>query len=473
MDKLFEQILKYLPPEIIPVGLAIAAEAFRNYTEVLHDSLFFSTVVVIIAGFLLYRFNKTDEPAISAADPAPLLLVPEFIDDERGQFKTFFIQQVGSALQAITKRDKTIVALNSFVPGQDAARLTAQRYKAIAVIYDPKIVRVGEKVYLCFSLLRVDPDLSKPYPPSAVELDKQVLNDIIETLVIASSAADARQGASPSRLDIVERRLPDLESVVTKLSAPAQSAAADIKYRRRRAIVVGVDEHVAGTLPTLRYSISDARRMASLLEAYNFDVTVLANATSAVIEQAIDWEISTGAPDDLFLFYYAGKSMKSDELKIPGEPFLILGTFDVDLGKPSADLTLPKLVERLKAIPARHKLVIMDACYGTSGLKLPQDSDSTIQIFSGSQDEQYGTESVELGGGIFTSALIGALQHVGEQTSISTEEIFSEVSAQMARFGPSLQRPKLVRAAGADQIMWTRGSRASTPSSGAIRQPDN
>jgi hypothetical protein len=89
MDKLFEQVLKHLPADIIPIALAAAAaffgiyyyKGFRSYTDVPHDSLFLSTIVVVVAGFLLYRFNKTNEPLPTAADPAPLLLVPEFVDD--------------------------------------------------------------------------------------------------------------------------------------------------------------------------------------------------------------------------------------------------------------------------------------------------------------------------------------------------------------------------------------------------------
>jgi caspase domain-containing protein len=339
MDKLFEQVLKYLPAEVIPVALAAAAaffgiyyyKAFRSYTDVLHDSFFLSAIVIIAAAALVYHFNRTEVLTSLEAGSSPILLVPEFVDDERGQFKTLFVQQVGSAIQAIAKRDKTVLTLNSFLLDQDSARLTAQRYKAIAVIYGPKIVRVGEKVYICFNLLRVDPDVSKPYPPSTVELDKQVLNDITETLAITNSETQAKLGTSLSRLDVLEKRVGDLELALTKLAAPETPRTAELQYKRKRAIVVGVDQHKAGNLPSLQYSISDAKRMASQLRAYGFDVTVLENPTSASIEQALAEETSVGTPDDLFLFYYAGNGIRTDELKIPGEPSLILGTFDVDL----------------------------------------------------------------------------------------------------------------------------------------------
>lgn len=472
MDKLFEHVIKYLPSDIIPVALAAAAaffgvyyyKAFRSYTDVLHDSFFLSSLVVIVAGSFLYHFNKTNEPRPSVADPAPLLLVPEFRDDERGQFKTLFIQQVGSAIQAVTKRDKSILVLNSFLVDQDAARLTGQRYKATAVIYDPKIVRVGEKVFICFNLLRVDPDLSKPYPPVAVELDKQTLNDITETLVIATSAAQANLGAPLSRLDILEKRITDLELALTKVSAPVKSSVAKVTYKQKRAIVVGVDKHSAGNLPNLRYAVSDAKRIASLLNNYGFVVTLLENATSLSIEEAISRETSKAGPDDLFLFYFSGNGVRSSDLKEPGDLSLVIGTSDMNLQQPKANLTLLRIVDRLKAMSTRHKLLILDACHGTAGLKAVDVSDPTVQIFAGSQDDQYATESSEFGGGVFTNALVEVLQKIDNQTSMAMERLAKEVSAQMALSGPSRQQPKLVGAPGPDQIVWSRGNGASKDS---------
>ena len=463
MDKLFEQVLKYLPAEIIPVALAVAAaffgvyyyKAFRSYTDVLHDSLFLSIFVVIVAAFLLYRLNKIDEPLILAVDSAPLLLVPEFVDDERGQFKTLFIQQVGSAIQAAIKRDKSIMALNSFLLDQDGARLIAQRYKALAVIYGPKIVRLGEKVYLCFNLLRVDADLSKPYPPSTAELDKQVLDDITATIAAATTTASTDRG-SPSRVDVLEKRVADLELTVTKLSAPEKTVATEITYKHKRAIVVGVDQHSVASFPNLLYSISDARRMAAQLRVYGFEVTLLENATTASIEQAINQQKLTASPDDLFLFYFAGSGIRSDEVKIAGDPYLIIGTSDVNLQQPKTNLGLPKLVEQLKAIPARQKLLILDACYGTIGLKVAELADKTMQILAGSQDNQYGTESTQLGGGVFTSALLGALQGLNDTGGVSMERLANEVSAQMALSEPTRQQPKLLTVPGAEQIVWAR-----------------
>lgn len=469
MDKLFEHAIKYLPSDIVPVALAAAAAFFgiyyyrplHSYTDVLRDPYFQSALVVIVAGSLLYHFNKTKEPRFSAADSAPLLLVPEFKDDERGQFKTLFIQQVGSAIQAATKRDKSILILNSFLLDENAARVTGKHYQATAVIYDPKIVRVAEKVFICFNLLHVDPDLTKPYPPSAVELDKQILNDITQTLVIANSAVQAKLGDPLSRFEILEKRVTDLEGALTKLSTPAKSSVAGVTYKHKRAIVVGVDKHSAGKLPNLQYAVSDAKRIASLLASYDFEVTLLENATSLAIEEAIDREAPKVGFDDLFLFYFSGNGVRSTDLKVPGELSLFIGTSDLSLQQPKANLTLSKIVERLKATSARHKLLILDACYGTAGLRTIDISDPTVQIFSGSQDDQFAGEGPEFGGGVFTNALVETLKKNDGRTSIAMERLAKEVAGQMALSGASRQQPTLVGASGVDQIVWSRGSSAS------------
>jgi hypothetical protein len=64
--------------------------------------------------------------------------------------------------------------------------------------------------------------------------------------------------------------------------------------------------------------------------------------------------------------------------------------------------------------------------------------------------------SGNLPGGVFTNALIGALQKIDKQTSVSTDLLAEEVSAQMALAGNSRQHPKLVTALGADQISLVR-----------------
>jgi hypothetical protein len=100
-------------------------------------------------------------------------------------------------------------------------------------------------------------------------------------------------------------------------------------------------------------------------------------------------------------------------------------------------------VERLKAMPARHKLVILV-------------SDPTTQH----RDDQFGVESAALNGGLFTNILLHVLQGIGPDTGDSMDQLATEVSTQIALVSRGTRKqPKLVTVPGADQIIWTRPGR--------------
>jgi uncharacterized caspase-like protein len=62
-----------------------------------------------------------------------------------------------------------------------------------------------------------------------------------------------------------------------------------------------------------------------------------------------------------------------------------------------------------------------------------------------SQDDQLAYEKPDVGGGVFTQALVRELQSSAKtSTSISTEELFSRVAAELARSKEFAQFPKFV-----------------------------
>lgn len=60
MDKLLEQVLKYVPADIVPMILAIVVAFFgtyyfkglRSYTDAMHDRAFLSLAIVVVGAFL-------------------------------------------------------------------------------------------------------------------------------------------------------------------------------------------------------------------------------------------------------------------------------------------------------------------------------------------------------------------------------------------------------------------------------------
>ena len=110
MDKLFDAVLKVIPAEAIPVLLAITAAFFgvyyykglRDYADAINDRTFLAVSVVIAAIGLAYFIQKREHASLPE-NVRPLLLVPDFEDDERRQFKTVFTQQLQAFLSKLNK----------------------------------------------------------------------------------------------------------------------------------------------------------------------------------------------------------------------------------------------------------------------------------------------------------------------------------------------------------------------------------
>ena len=188
MDKLFDRLLETLPAATVPALLAAALAFFgvyyyfglRSYSDVLHHRIFWSAVVLIGALFALREIHGTREPRSSTTSGAPpILLVPDFEDDERGQFKDAFIQQVQSVLQHYNTKAEGVVPIHAFIGDIESARLTATSHNAIAIVYGPRVVRIGDKIFICIRLLlTTPPTISKVYPLTEANLDKTMLDDI-------------------------------------------------------------------------------------------------------------------------------------------------------------------------------------------------------------------------------------------------------------------------------------------------------
>jgi hypothetical protein len=138
------------------------------------------------------------------------------------------------------------------------------------------------------------------------------------------------------------------------------------------ALVIGIDHYDDAAFPTLKTAVSDARTVSTLLrENYGFETTLLVDATRRQIISALDgYRRSVGSSANL-LIYYAGH-----------------GYYDKDADKAS---WLPKDAEEsvtanwiradditstIRAIPARHILVIADSCY-SGGLTRAANPDFT------------------------------------------------------------------------------------------------
>ncbi|MDH6260750.1 caspase family protein [Bradyrhizobium sp. BR13661] len=454
MDKLLEQVLKYVPADIVPMILAIVVAFFgtyyfkglRSYTDAMHDRAFLSLAIVVVGAFLLLQIQNSDKPEIQP-NSHPLLLVPRFENDTGRELESLFVTQLRAEVERYGK-DASIEQINGYLRDPETARLSAQDYKAVAVLVEPKIIREGvPKPVLCLRLFFLNSGRTATL--AAIQTDGMSLGEISKALLAAAPQTAPMPGDPViARLEALERRVAELSNAVLKATATNSSTVAERAKATKRAIVIGVDFTQDGKLPRLRFAASDARAMADSLKYYGFEVSMLLNeeATRPRIEQAIRDAIEKSNSKDELVLYYSGASARSSDAGTSPTASLLLPTYDFKWDDRSASLNLNAVVKQLGSASKLNRLIMLDGCHGTYGLEgLPADNDGSFQVMAASQDDQLAYEKPDVGGGVFTQALVRELQSSAKtSTSISTEELFSRVAAELARSKEFAQFPKFV-----------------------------
>ena len=139
-------------------------------------------------------------------------------------------------------------------------------------------------------------------------------------------------------------------------------------YRQRVAICIGINRYP--THPQLRYAVSDALEMANAFEGMGFDRVVLLSdeeATRDRIMMEIESFRNDAAEDDLLVFYFAGHGWTARNEQ--GEPSGYLVPFDCERGRETEQgLSMIELSSTINAMPTRHVLLLVDACYSGYGI---------------------------------------------------------------------------------------------------------
>ena len=155
-------------------------------------------------------------------------------------------------------------------------------------------------------------------------------------------------------------------------------------------------------------------------------------AIKSVIEQKMDHFIHMTAPEDVFVFFYAGHGVMSPDGERGGSDFYLV-THDVTQLYGSSGLLESKgisarqLKEWLKKIPAQKQVVILDACQAGGAVEtfalrgaaeqkaiaqLARSTGTVVLASSGSQ--QFASELPKLGHGLFTYALLQAISGLAD-----------------------------------------------------------
>jgi hypothetical protein len=156
----------------------------------------------------------------------------------------------------------------------------------------------------------------------------------------------------------------------------AKGSIPNLDYGRYHALVIGNNDYE--NLPDLETAVSDAKRVASVLEYdYGFDVKLLKNATrSEIIKSLSDLRKKIRAEDNL-LIYYAGHGNLD---KKANEGYWL--PTDAEREDPSNWIPNDTIVAQVRAMDAKHVMVVADSCFSgtiTRGLKIEQRSPGWLQ----------------------------------------------------------------------------------------------
>ena len=164
-------------------------------------------------------------------------------------------------------------------------------------------------------------------------------------------------------------------------AAPAPAAApdkpalppglADLDFGRYQALIIGNDRYENG-LPALKTAEADAKAVAETLKlVYGFKVTLLVNASRAQIIGALVSLRKSLTWDDNLLIYYAGHG-SYDQAADQGYWLPV----DAAADDPTNWVSNTDLTNMLRAMQARHVLVVADSCYSGT---LTRDANVQVQ----------------------------------------------------------------------------------------------
>ncbi|MEL6346313.1 MAG: caspase family protein [Myxococcota bacterium] len=254
-------------------------------------------------------------------------------------------------------------------------------------------------------------------------------------------------------------------------SAPAP-AGLDRAYARRIALVVGVDRYPSDPdIEDLRYASKDAQDIARVLADPrwgDFDETV--ELSDGLVSRDEFWDVFGDVtedigPEDTFVFYFAGHGTL--DLTRDGTQLYLIPS-DGQKADPSAtSISLDRLEDAVAALPARQRVVMIDACHSMTkdarsmvsdetrarliGLRggapspAPRDVSASEFFMYASAFNQPAQEDDAFENGVYTHFLLRALKGEADQNSdglIEVMELHHWVSAQTEEHSGGLQVPQ-------------------------------
>lgn len=225
--------------------------------------------------------------------------------------------------------------------------------------------------------------------------------------------------STPARIPAPElapqalRAAPAPPPLVPVAPSPSDSLAG-IDVGRFYALVIGNNGY--SNLPRLRTPVPDAAVVSSVLELdYGFDVQLLTDATRGQIVSALNSYRSRLTANDNLLVYYAGHGWFDGDAE--RGYWLPVDARDDDPSNWLSNVTITDLV---RALPAKHVMVVADSCYSgtlTRGINMRPAGNNYLAGIARKRARTVltsgGLEPVEDGSGkhsVFAGAFIEALR---------------------------------------------------------------
>lgn len=231
------------------------------------------------------------------------------------------------------------------------------------------------------------------------------------------------------------------------------------------AVVIGIDNYQDPKIPRLKYAVADARAVGKELERRGYQVTLLVNEQAT--ERAINTELRSKlrqrtGKDDRVVVYYAGHGQddKLEGSKTMGYLLPVDGELE---NIPGTGISMGVVKELADALPAKHVLFLMDACYGgVAGQQtraLPKTSEAYVkqitrergrQLITAGGADQEALEASDGGHGLFTAYLLKGLTEgladLNNDGIIPASELYAYLDSRVfseAQMRGHQQRPEI------------------------------
>ena len=215
---------------------------------------------------------------------------------------------------------------------------------------------------------------------------------------------------------------------------PKTTSIPELDYGSYHALVIGNNSY--RHLPDLKTAVADARRVSDILEElYGFEVSRLENANRTQILRLVSDLRKKISEKDNLLIYYAGHGHLDEGA---GEGYWL--PVDADPEDPSNWLMTDQIVGQIRAMSAKHVLIVSDSCFSgvlTRGIKIVEKTPSYIARMINSKARlaltSGGLEPVADSGGsghsVFAAKFISLLE--ANRSVLDGTQLFSELRPEV------------------------------------------